>query len=313
MSQKIAFLFPGQGSQSMGMGGDIIDQFSDAKKIFEQVDEICEKPISKLCLEGPMEELTLTANLQPAITAVNLACLTALNKSGIRPTVSAGHSLGEYAALASAGSLSEYDTLRLVNKRGELMHREALANPGSMAAVLGMEIEAVSKIVIQAGEAGVLAVANHNTAEQIVITGEKQPLSQAVDLVKEKGGKAIPLKVSGAWHCTLMQNAVDDFRRFMRDISFSIPETTVLFNATAESESDPESIKDLMAEQLISPVRWYDILLKMMADGVDVFVEVGPKKVLTGLLKKVLPRETEAKLYNVEDMQSLEIFLGAMG
>lgn len=313
MSQKIAFLFPGQGSQSMGMGGDIIDQFSDAKKIFEQVDEICEKPISKLCLEGPMEELTLTANLQPAITAVNLACLTALNKSGIRPTVSAGHSLGEYAALASAGSLSEYDTLRLVNKRGELMHREALANPGSMAAVLGMEIEAVSKIVIQAGEAGVLAVANHNTAEQIVITGEKQPLSQAVDLVKEKGGKAIPLKVSGAWHCTLMQNAVDDFRRFMRDISFSIPETTVLFNATAESESDPESIKDLMAEQLISPVRWYDILLKMMADGVDVFVEVGPKKVLTGLLKKVLPRETEAKLYNVEDMQSLEGFLGAMG
>jgi [acyl-carrier-protein] S-malonyltransferase len=313
MSQKIAFLFPGQGSQSMGMGRDIIDQFPDAKKIFEQVDEICEKPISKLCYEGPMEELTLTANLQPAITAVNLACLTALNKSGVRATVSAGHSLGEYAALASAGSLSEYDTLRLVNKRGELMHREALANPGSMAAVLGMDIEAVGKIVAQAGEEGVLAVANHNTAEQIVITGEKEPLSRAVNLVKEKGGKAIPLKVSGAWHCTLMQDAVDDFRQFMGDVSFSIPETTILFNATAESESDPEGIKDIMAEQLVSPVRWYDILLKMMADGVDVFVEVGPKKVLTGLLKKALPRDTEAKLYNVEDMQSLESFLGAMG
>jgi [acyl-carrier-protein] S-malonyltransferase len=313
MSQKIAFLFPGQGSQSMGMGRDIIDQFPDAKKIFEQVDEICEKPISKLCFEGPMEELTLTANLQPAITAVNLACLTALNKSGVRATVSAGHSLGEYAALASAGSLSEYDTLRLVNKRGELMHREALANPGSMAAVLGMDIEAVGKIVAQAGEGGVLAVANHNTAEQIVVTGEKEPLSQAVDLVKEKGGKAIPLKVSGAWHCTLMQDAVDDFRQFMGDVSFSIPETTILFNATAESESDPEGIKDIMAEQLVSPVRWYDILLKMMADGVDVFVEVGPKKVLTGLLKKALPSDTEAKLYNVEDMQSLESFLGAMG
>jgi [acyl-carrier-protein] S-malonyltransferase len=260
-----------------------------------------------------MEELTLTANLQPAITAVNLACLTALNKSGVRATVSAGHSLGEYAALASAGSLSEYDTLRLVNKRGELMHREALANPGSMAAVLGMDIEAVGKIVAQAGEGGVLAVANHNTAEQIVITGEKEPLSQAVDLVKEKGGKAIPLKVSGAWHCTLMQDAVDDFRQFMGDVSFSIPQTTILFNATAESESDPEGIKDIMAEQLVSPVRWYDILLKMMADGVDVFVEVGPKKVLTGLLKKALPSDTEAKLYNVEDMQSLESFLGAMG
>ncbi len=171
----------------------------------------------------------------------------------------------------------------------------------------------MGKIVAQAGEAGVLAVANHNTAEQIVITGEKEPLSQAVDLVKEKGGKAIPLKVSGAWHCTLMQNAVDDFREFLEDIPFSSPETTVLFNATAESESDPERIKDLMAEQLISPVRWYDILLKMMADGVDIFVEVGPKKVLTGLVKKVLPRETEAKLYNVEDMQSLESFLEAMG
>jgi [acyl-carrier-protein] S-malonyltransferase len=313
MSQKIAFLFPGQGSQSIGMGKDIVDRFPDAKRIFEQVDEICEKPISKLCFEGPMEELTLTVNLQPAITAVNLACLTAINKSGIRATVSAGHSLGEYAALASAGSLSEYDALRLVNKRGELMHREATANPGSMAAVLGMDIEAVDRIVVQAGELGILAVANHNTAEQIVITGEREPLSRAVDLVKGKGGKAIPLKVSGAWHCSLMQNAVDDFRQFMGDVSFTSPETSVLFNATAESESDPKKIKELMAKQLISPVKWYDIIQNMTIDGVDVFVEVGPKNVLTGLLKKILPRETEVKLYNVEDTQGLESFLGAMG
>ncbi len=313
MSQKIAFLFPGQGSQSIGMGKDMMDRFPDSKRIFELVDEICGKPISKLCFEGPMEELTLTVNLQPAITAVNLACLTALNKSGIRATVSAGHSLGEYAALASAGSLSEYDALRLVNKRGELMHREATANPGSMAAVLGMDIEAVDGIVVQAGELGILAVANHNTAEQIVITGEKEPLSRAVDLVKEKGGKAIPLKVSGAWHCRLMQKAVDDFRQFMEDVSFSSPETSVLFNATAESESDPERIKDLMAKQLISPVKWFDIIVNMTTDGVNVFVEVGPKNVLTGLLKKILPRETEIKLYNVEDTQGLESFLGAMG
>jgi [acyl-carrier-protein] S-malonyltransferase len=312
MSQKIAFLFPGQGSQYVGMGKDIIDRFPDAKIIFDQVDEICENPISKLCLEGPMEELTLTANLQPAITAVNLACLMALNKSGIRATISAGHSLGEYAALASAGSLSEYDALRLVDKRGELMHREAMAKPGSMAAVLGMDIEAVGRIVFQAREAGVLAVANHNTAEQIVITGEKEPLSHAVELVKEKGGKAIPLKVSGAWHCSLMQNAVNDFLQFMGDVSFSAPETSVLFNATAESESDPEKIKDLMAKQLITPVRWYDIIQNMTAEGVNVFVEVGPKKVLTGLLKKTLPRDIGAKVYNVEDVQSLEGFLGAM-
>ncbi len=313
MSEKMAFLFPGQGSQSLGMGKDIIEQFPEAKRIFEQVDEICKKPISELCFEGPMDELTLTVNLQPAITAVNLACLRALNESGIRATVSAGHSLGEYAALVSAGSISEYDALRLVMKRGELMHREALENPGSMAAVVGMDIDAVSKIVAQAGVAGVLAVANHNTAEQIVITGERDPLSQAIDLIKGEGGKAIPLKVSGAWHCGLMGNAVDDFRQFMKDISFSSPETTVLFNATAEAEMDPEKIKDLMARQLISPVRWYDIVLKMLTDGVDVFVEVGPKQVLTGLVKKILPRDTEAKLYNVEDLESLKRFLGAMG
>ena len=193
------------------------------------------------------------------------------------------------------------------------MHREALENPGSMAAVVGMDIDAVTKIVAQAGVAGVLAVANHNTAEQIVITGERDPLSQAIDLIKGEGGKAIPLKVSGAWHCGLMGNAVDDFRQFMEDISFSSPETTVLFNATAEAEIDPEKIKDLMARQLISPVRWYDIVLKMLTDGVDVFVEVGPKQVLTGLVKKILPRDTEAKLYNVEDLESLKRFLGAMG
>jgi [acyl-carrier-protein] S-malonyltransferase len=313
MSQKIAFLFPGQGSQALGMGKDLIDPFPDAKRIFEQVDEICERPISRLCFEGPMEELTLTANLQPAITAVNLACLSALNKSGVHATVSAGHSLGEYGALASAGCISEYDALRLVDKRGELMHREALANPGSMAAILGMDIEAVGRIVAQAGESGVLAVANHNTAEQVVITGEEGPLSQAVDLVKEKGGKAIPLKVSGAWHCSLMQNAVDDFRQFMEDISFTTPETGVLFNATAKNESDPEKIKDLMAKQLISPVRWYDIIRNMAAEGVNIFVEVGPKKVLTGLLKKILPPDSEAKVFNVEDVKGLEGFLGATG
>jgi [acyl-carrier-protein] S-malonyltransferase len=313
VSQKIAFLFPGQGSQFIGMGKDIVDRFSDAKRIFEQVDEICNKPVSKLCFEGPMEELTLTANLQPAITAVNLACLMALNQSGIGATISAGHSLGEYAALTSAGSLSQYDALRLVNKRGELMHREAVVNPGSMAAVVGMDIEAVGRIVEQAGERGVLAVANHNTAEQIVITGENEPLSQAVNLVKQTGGKAIPLKVSGAWHCSLMQNAVDDFRRFMEDISFSMPETTILFNATAESERDPKKIRDLMAKQLISPVRWYDIIRNMTDEGVKVFVEVGPKKVLAGLLKKILPPDTGAKVFNVEDMKSLENFLGAMG
>jgi [acyl-carrier-protein] S-malonyltransferase len=312
MSEKIAFLFPGQGSQFVGMGRDLAEHFSEAKDIFDQLDDVCSKSISKLCFEGPLEELTLTVNLQPAITAVSLASLSALRKSGIRPTVSAGHSLGEYSALASAESVSDYDALKLVMKRGELMHRESLSNPGGMAAILGMNIDDVSTIVAEAGDSGVLSVANHNTADQIVITGEQEPLSKAVEIVKEKGGKAIPLKVSGPWHSLLMGKAMDDFRQFMEGIPFSAPQTVVLFNATAESETDPEEIKGLMAKQLISPVKWYDIIQKMVSSGVDTFVEVGPKKVLTGLVKKILPRETEARIYNMEDTQSLEGFLKAI-
>lgn len=306
MSKKIAFLFPGQNSQFLGMGLDIADRFPKAKEIFDQADRICGKDISGLCAEGPMEELTLTVNQQPAITTVNLACLAALNESGIKPSVSAGHSLGEYAALCAAGVLTAEDTLKVVNKRGELMHRESLSHPGVMAAILGMNIEEVSKVVDQINDKGIIAVANHNTAEQIVITGEKKALDSAIKLVQEKGAKAIPLKVSGAWHCDLMAGAVDEFRRFMDDISFSEPQTEVLFNATAESENNTTSIKDIMARQLTSPVKWHDILVKMLDEGVDTFIEVGPKKVLTGLVKKTVPQGHEARLMNVEDLKSLD-------
>ena len=155
MSGKTAFLFPGQGSQFIGMGKDMAEHFSEAKEVFDQLDDVCNKPMSKLCFEGPLEELTLTVNLQPAITAVNLACLSALRKSGIRPMVSAGHSLGEYSALVAAESLSDYDALKIVKKRGELMHRESLSNPGTMAAILGMSFEDVERIVAKAGNPGV--------------------------------------------------------------------------------------------------------------------------------------------------------------
>lgn len=309
MTKKIAFLFPGQGSQSIGMGHDIMDEFPEVKKIFELVDDICQKPISKLCFEGPLDELTLTVNLQPAVTAVNLACLTALHESGINASISGGHSLGEYSALTSAGIITNEDALRLVKKRGELMHRESLSNPGVMAAVLGMDIDTLGEIVTRAGESGVLAIANHNTAEQIVITGEEESISHAVNLIKETGGRARPLPVSGAWHCSLMENAVSEFRQFMDAIPFSKPETTMLFNATAEIEDNPETIKDIMAQQLTSPVKWYDVILNMLEGEVGIFVEVGPKKVLTGMLNRIIPSDSEAKVYNVEDMKSLNHLL----
>ena len=309
MSDQMAFLFPGQGSQFVGMGQDLMDRSPEIKNIFEQVDDVCKRPISKLCFDGPMSELTLTENLQPAITAVNLACLSALNSAGVKATVSVGHSLGEYAALASAGVLSYYDALRLVRKRGELMHREALANPGKMAAVIGMDMDAVQDIVAQAKGKDILAVANHNTAQQIVITGQEEPISRAIQLVKERKGKAIPLKVSGAWHSKLMEGGVEEFRRSMDGIQFAKPESAVLFDATAGSETDPEKIKGIMANQLVNPVKWYDIMVNLLDSGVDSFVEVGPKNVLATLLKKIVPSDKDVKISNVQDARSLGDFL----
>lgn len=312
MTKKIAFLFPGQGSQYVGMGLDLMDRFPSAKEIYAQVDEICQKPISKICFEGPLEELTPTENLQPAITAVNLACLAALTESGIRPVVSAGHSLGEYAALVSTGVVENYNALQLVQKRGELMHRESLSNPGGMAAVIGLGIKKVQDIVAQAKEEEVLSVANYNTAEQIVITGNDGAISRAIELVKKEGGRAVPLKVSGAWHCEFMKKAVNDFRQFMDGIEFKRAQSSMLFNATAKGETDPQATKDIMAKQLISPVRWYDIVLTMLKDGIDTFVEVGPKRVLIGLVTKIVPPEKEVQFHNVENIESLEALLKNM-
>jgi [acyl-carrier-protein] S-malonyltransferase len=307
--QKIGFLFPGQGSQFVGMGRDLTEQFPETKELFRKVDDICQKPISSLCFEGPIEDLTLTQNLQPAITVVNLASLSVLNRSGIRADVSAGHSLGEYSALVSAGIVSEVDALRLARKRGELMHREALAHPGGMAAVVGMDWQAVSEVVAEAEGKGVIAVANHNTADQIVITGEQGSLSYAAEQVKKRGGKSIPLKVSGAWHSKLMEGAVEEFRLFMEDIPFSAPRSKIFFNGTAAEEKTPGTIKDIMSRQLVSPVRWYEIIQRMSQEGVTLFIEVGPKKVLTGLLKKIVPSDGSIRMYNVEDSQGLKVVL----
>jgi [acyl-carrier-protein] S-malonyltransferase len=313
MSEKIAFLFPGQGSQYLGMGHDLLNAFTEAKRVFKQVDEICGKPISKMCFEGPMDDLTLTVNLQPAITAVSLACLSAINKEGIRSYVSVGHSLGEYAALASSAVTSTYDTLRLVKKRGELMHRESVENPGIMAAIIGLDIAKVEKIVDRSTDKGVIAIANHNTAEQIVITGEKEPVAKAMLQAKEQGGRAVPLKVSGAWHCSLMKNAVHDFRQFMDGVPFAPPDSGILFNATADSEFDPEKIKEIMAQQLVNPVKWYDINRKILDEGINTFVEVGPKNVLSGLLRKIMPPGRHARIFQVQDKESLARFLKELG
>jgi [acyl-carrier-protein] S-malonyltransferase len=309
MSERIAYLFPGQASQYIGMGRDFVESFPTAKEIFQQVDDLCGRSISRLCFEGPMEELTLTENLQPAITAVNLACLSALNSSGVQPHVSAGHSLGEYAALVSAGVVGTSDALRMVERRGHLMHRESLTHPGTMAAVIGLPLETVERVVEESRGDDILSVANHNTADQIVITGQQEAVSRAVQGAKRQGAKAIPLKVSGAWHCLLMEGAVGEFRKFIEQIPFSSPTSGMLFNATGGPVTEPESIKELMARQLVSPVKWYDIVQTMASEGVRTFVEVGPKKVLTGLVRKIVSPDEGARLFQVEDTKSLNEFL----
>jgi [acyl-carrier-protein] S-malonyltransferase len=312
LSKKIAFLFPGQGSQAVGMARDLYEEYDFVREIFDMVDDITKSHISRLCFEGPMEELTLTVNLQPAVTAVNLSCLTVLEKEGVGPVLSAGHSLGEYSALRAANVLSSEDTFRLVFERGSLMHREATKHTGAMHAILGLNITAVQAMVDKAKEKGTVAVANHNTAEQIVTTGAPEAVEYASELAAAEGAKAIPLKVSGAWHSELIRGAESDFKAFLDGITFQAPTTPVIFNVTAAFESNPDEIKQIMARQLCSPVRWYDSVCKMQEEGITVFAEVGPKKVLTGMARKIIPRDYEHETFNVDSMKGIEKFLKAV-
>ena len=256
-----------------------------------------------------MEDLTQTVNLQPAVTAVNLACLTVIEKEGITPDICAGHSLGEYSAICASEIVSREDTFRLVFKRGELMHREAEQNKGAMHAIIGLSIDMVEEIVSEAKTAGVVAVANHNAEKQIVITGAPDPVKKASSIASSHGARAIPLKVSGAWHSQLIQGAQDEFKNFIESIPFNTPQRPTIFNVTADFEKKPADIKSIMARQLCSPVKWYDSICKLMAEHIEIFVEVGPGKVLTGLLKKILPKDYPCQIFNVNDMKALEQFI----
>lgn len=290
------------------MGQDLYEEYPQVRELFEMTDEIAKANITKLCFKGPMEDLTQTINLQPAITAVNLAGLSAIEQEGLSVAFSAGHSLGEYSALSAAKVISKEDAVRIVFKRGELMHREATKYDGAMHAIIGLPIETVDELVSRIRPQGVVSVANHNTEQQIVITGAPDSVEKVSALAKEKGARAIPLRVSGAWHSELMKGAEDEFKRFLDLFPFNEPQSAVIHNVTADTAGKPDEIRPLMTRQLYSPVRWFDSMKKLMDDEVEIFAEIGPGKVLTGLLKKILPKDYPCKIYNINSLKTLEDF-----
>ena len=289
---SIAILFPGQGSQFLGMGQEFVESSGECREIMEIAEDICGAPLAKICEDGPMEELTRAAYLQPAITAVNLMCWKMLAKeisAQQAPRFFAGHSLGEYSALQAAGVISVEDTIRLVAKRGELMEIEGKKNPGGMRAVLGLSVDQVEE-QIASQTAGTVTVANHNTEQQIVISGDMQGLDEACKALEENGAKVIPLNVSVANHSPLVGGAVPEFSNFLESITFQPPTTPVLFNVTASPETEVIKIKDVMAKQIASRVRWFESISTMLEKGIDTFIEAGPKTVLKGMMRKIVPK-----------------------
>jgi [acyl-carrier-protein] S-malonyltransferase len=307
--KKIAFLFPGQGSQKVGMGSDFYNEYSLVRELYDMAEETVKLNLSRICFQGPMETLTETVNLQPALTVVNLSVLAAIQQADLKAQVTAGHSLGEYSALAAAQVVTREDVFAMVMKRGELMHRESLRRQGAMHAIVGLEIEDVQAILPQVQENGIVSIANHNMRQQVVITGSPEAVEAASAIAKSQGARTVALKVSGAWHSELIRGAENDFQDHLQALPFGRPVVPVIHNVTAEVTDDPDEIRKIMVQQLCSPVRWYDTMCKLIDDDVEVFVEVGPGKVLTGLLRKTIPKDYPARLYAVNDLKSLEVFL----
>jgi [acyl-carrier-protein] S-malonyltransferase len=304
--KKVAFMFPGQGSQAVGMGKDIFDEFSDAQQLYQEADQVLNKNLSELMFEGPKEELTETENAQPALLLSSIALHSLLLKEEIQPVMAVGHSLGEYSALVAAGALSIEEALPLVATRGRLMEEAFPKGQGTMAAVLGLDEEAIASTLAKV-EDETVNIANLNCPGQVVISGSQAGVELATSLLKERGAKRVlPLNVSGPFHSTLMQPASEAFSKYLDEVKINDASIPVYANVTATPVTESGKIRELLIEQLYSPVRFEESIRHILDEGVDALVEVGNGKVLSGLVKKI---DKSVKTFAVQDTASLHEFI----
>ncbi|MBI2882699.1 MAG: ACP S-malonyltransferase [Candidatus Methylomirabilis oxyfera] len=301
----IALVFPGQGSQRVGMGQDFWSQVPETRILFEKASEAAGIDLGHLCFKGPEEQLTLTANAQPAIMTVSMAAVAALQREGIKPDYVAGHSLGEYSALVASGSFAFEDAIRVVRKRGEFMQEAVAPGAGAMAAILGLDRQSVYAVCEEAAQYGIVEVANLNSPGQVVIAGKTEAVDRAIELAKQRGVKrAVRLQVSAPFHCSLMEPAAQRLAGVLQATPIADPTVPLVNNADAELLTTREAVADSLVRQVTRPVRWEDVVRRLVKEGVTLFLELGPGKVLTGLIKRIAP---EATALYAEDLSSLRL------
>ena len=311
-----ALIFPGQGSQAVGMGRELAEAFASAREVFDEVNEALGQNLSKLMWEGPQEDLTLTENAQPAIMAVSLAVIRTLEGEGgfrlaDKAAFVAGHSLGEYSALAAADALSVSDTARLLKHRGQAMQRAVPVGVGAMAALLGLEFDQAAEVAAEAAQGPngeeVCTAANDNGGGQVVVSGVKAAVERAIEIAKTRGAKrSMLLPVSAPFHCPLMQPAADEMAEALAEVEFKAPSVPLVANVTASKVADPATIRDLLVKQVTGMVRWRESVLYMEGEGVSAFVEVGAGKALSGMVKRIA---REPQILAVGTPADVEAFL----
>ena len=303
----IAYLFPGQGSQHAGMGKELADNFVAARRVFEEANDALGFDLTSLCYNGPEEELKLTANTQPAILATSVAALKVLEaESGLVPSFTAGHSLGEYSALVCAGGLAFADAVRIVRQRGTFMQEAVPVGTGSMAAILGLGLDNLNLVCADAAQGQVVSPANYNSDGQVVIAGHTEAVNRAIDLAKGKGAKrALLLPVSAPFHCSLMLPAGDRLASVLAEVEVGEMSLPVVSNVEAVPNQDSSRVCELLVKQVSAPVRWQETITSMVELGVDRYIEIGPGKVLSGLVKRMAKGSTIQNVQNVADLSAL--------